>query len=66
MTEQDPVLDALEKAGVGSVFTKTRNGWSIQLVKGGVSIPLGGATLLEALTNHGVVRTTDTAGVKIK
>lgn len=47
------VLDALEKAGVGSVFEKTPIGWNVKWVDGGTVIHVQGATITDALGSHG-------------
>lgn len=47
------MLDALEKAGIGSTFTKTVNGWDVKWVDGGTAIYVQGATITEALGSHG-------------
>lgn len=46
-------LHALESAGVGSVFTKTANGWDVKWVDGGTAIYVQGATIEDALGSHG-------------
>lgn len=46
-------LDALERAGVGSTFTKTVNGWDVKWVDGGTCLFVQGATVTDALGSHG-------------
>jgi hypothetical protein len=47
------VLDALEQAGVGSVFEKTPTGWRVKWVDGGTVVNVEGATIVDALASHG-------------
>lgn len=47
------VLAILERAEVGSVFTRTKGGWQISYVINGSVLPVGGATIPEALASFG-------------
>lgn len=60
---EDATLVILDKAGVGSTFTKEATGWRISFVTpGGTALLVSGATMAEALASHGLQFTHDSLG----